>query len=137
MTVHLLKLCVGAESVDDLLAWQAERFGAGPAVHVTRMWPRREAELVAGGSLYWVFRGLVLARQRVLGLDRRVGTDGIVRCAITLDRTAVRVSPVPRRPFQGWRYLAPEDAPGDLSAGTAEEDVPTRMLAELAELGVR
>ncbi len=137
MTVHLLKLCVGADGVEDLLAWQVERFGAGPAVHVTRMWPKREEEILAGGSLYWVFRSLVLARQRVLRLDRRIGDDGIVRCAISLDRAAVRVAPVPRRPFQGWRYLSPEDAPPDLEAGVAEGDLPTRLLAELAEIGVR
>jgi hypothetical protein len=137
MTVHLLKLCVGADGVEDLLAWQAERFGAGPAVHVTRMWPKREAEILAGGSLYWVFRGLVLARQRVLRLDRRAYEDGILRCAITLDRAAVRVVPVPRRPFQGWRYLRPEDAPADLAIGSAESELPTRLLAELADIGVR
>jgi hypothetical protein len=137
MTVHLLKLCVGAESVEDLLSWQSERFGAEPAVHVTRMWPKREAEILAGGSLYWVFRGLVLARQRVLRLDRRTGEDGIARCAVTLDRAAVRVVPVPRRPFQGWRYLRAEDAPPDLARGSAESELPTRLLAELADIGVR
>jgi hypothetical protein len=137
MTVHLLKLCVGADGVEDLLAWQAERFAAGPAVHVTRMWPKRAEEILEGGSLYWVFRGVVLARQRVLRLDRRTGDDGIMRCAIVLDRAAVRVLPVPRRPFQGWRYLRPEDAPEDLEVGSAEGDLPTRLLAELAEIGVR
>ena len=78
------------------------------------MWPKRGDELLAGGSLYWVFRGLVLARQRILGLEPRDGADGIGRCAIRLDPEVVRTAPQPRRPFQGWRYLRPEDAPRDL-----------------------
>jgi hypothetical protein len=142
MTVHLIKLCVGADSVEDLLVWQAERMRAAQAtgseavpVHVTRMWPKRAAELLDGGSIYWVFKGLVLARQRVLRLERRDGTDGIARCALALDPAAVRVRPMPRRPFQGWRYLEPPEAPADLDAGGAR-DVPSRLLAELAEIGV-
>ncbi|MFT3973373.1 MAG: DUF1489 domain-containing protein [Amaricoccus sp.] len=147
MPVHLLKLCVGAEAVDDLAAWQAERIAerraAGPdldpihlhPVHVTRMWPKRSDELLDGGSLYWVIRGLVLARQRVLGFEARTGEDGIERCAIRLDPEIVRTRPQPRRPFQGWRYLRPEDAPADL-AGRAAEDLPPTLVAGLAEIGV-
>jgi hypothetical protein len=144
MTIHLLKLCVGAACVEDLVDWQAERGRAAAAagqeglpVHVTRMWPKREAELLAGGSLYWVFKGLVLCRQRILGLAPRDGTDGVARCAITLDPVAVRVRPQPRRPFQGWRYLRAEDAPPDLDP-TAEvaESLPPRLVAELTEIGV-
>lgn len=144
MAVHLLKLCVGAESVEDLLDWQAQRIAQAVArgqpavpVHVTRMWPKRETELLDGGSIYWVFKGLVLARQRIVGLDRRTGEDGVVRCAISLDREAVRVRPVPRRPFQGWRYLSPEEAPRDCELdGSGEEPLPPRLVAELAAFGV-
>ena len=120
-TVHLLKLCVGADVVEDLIDWQADRMAERRAAgedpgpfHVTRMWPKRADALVAGGSLYWVFRGRVLARQRILGLEPRLGADGVGRCAIRLDAQVVRTLPQPRRPFQGWRYLRPEDAPGDL-----------------------
>ena len=91
-TVHLLKLCVGADVVEDLIAWQADRMAERQAAggdprpfHVTRMWPKRADALVDGGSLYWVFRGRVLARQRILGLEPRRGADGIERCAIRLD----------------------------------------------------
>ncbi|MBB5222472.1 hypothetical protein HNP73_002408 [Amaricoccus macauensis] len=143
MGVHLIKLCVGAEAVEDLLAWQADRIAERRAAgldphpyHVTRMWPKRADELTDGGSLYWVFRGLVLARQRVLGLEARQGADGIARCAIRLDPEVVRTVPQPRRPFQGWRYLRPEDAPADLAAGQAEADLPPTLAAGLAELGV-
>lgn len=141
-TVHLLKLCVGADGVEDLVAWQADRLaearatGRAPHIfHVTRMWPKREADLVNGGSLYWVFRGLVLARQRIEGLEERVGQDGIRRCALRLDPAVVRTAPQPRRPFQGWRYLRPEDAPADLAAAGAA-DLPPALAADLAEIGV-
>jgi hypothetical protein len=139
--LHLLKLCVGADAVEDLTSWQAERIaerraaGLSPfAYHVTRMWPRREAEILAGGSLYWVFRGRVLARQRILGLEPRRGADGIERCALRLDPAVVRTLPQPRRPFQGWRYLRPEDAPPDLAV--AASPLPPGLVSELAEIGV-
>jgi hypothetical protein len=99
------------------------------------MWPKREAELVDGGSLYWVIRGRVLARQRLLGLEPRGGADGITRCAIRLDPEVVRTLPQPRRAFQGWRYLRPQDAPADLPAGPAPE-MPPSLALELAEIGV-
>lgn len=141
--LHLIKLCVGAEAVEDLIEWQAARMAedraAGRApqpVHVTRMWPKREAELLSGGSLYWVFKGLVLARQALVGLAPREGADGIRRCAILLDPTVVRTHPQPRRPFQGWRYLRPEDAPADLAVGSGASGLPPKMMAELAQIGV-
>lgn len=136
--VNLLKLCVGAESVEDLTGWQADRFGAGTPFHVTRMWPKRAEEVLAGGSLYWVFKGLVLCRQRIIGLEERLGADGISRCAILLDPQAVRVEPMPKRPFQGWRYLDPKDAPADLRPGReAEGNLPRDLAAALAEIGLR
>lgn len=142
-SLHLIKLCVGADGVQDLIDWQArtaERNAAAgrPALpsHVTRMWPRRADEIAGTGSLYWVFRGVVRARQSIRGFEPREGADGIRRCAILLDAHVVRTAPQPRRAFQGWRYLRPQDAPRDL-AGTADEaDLPPRLAAELADLGV-
>ena len=140
-TTHLVKLCVGVEAVEDLLHWQGTaraRGDDGLPRHITRMWPKREAELLNGGSLYWVFKGLVLARQKVLRLDPVTGQDGIARCAIVLDPQVVRTRPLPRRPFQGWRYLSPEDAPEDQPEGRPAEDVlPPKLAAALAEIGVR
>ncbi|WBU54319.1 DUF1489 family protein [Paracoccus sp. SCSIO 75233] len=136
--VNLMKLCVGAEGPEELEAWQAKRYGDAPACHVTRMWPKREAELLAGGSIYWVFKGTMLARQRLLGLDERIGEDGIRRCALILDRDLIRVAAVPRRPFQGWRYLKAEDAPPDLPKDRAHDDaLPAALAAELADMGLR
>lgn len=140
-TVHLVKLCVGAEAVEDLIDWQGSAQAKGPdglPRHVTRMWPKREAELLNGGSLFWVFKGLVLCHQRVVRLDPVTGADGINRCAIVLDPEVIRTRPLPRRPFQGWRYLSVEDAPEDLPAGRASEEVlPPQLAAALAEIGVR
>jgi hypothetical protein len=140
--LHLLKLCLGADGVDDLVEGQAGRLAEARAagqdprpMHVTRMWPRREAELLDGGSLYWVFKGLVLARQRILGLEARRGADGIERCAIRLDPDVVRTHPQPRRPFQGWRYLRGQDAPRDL-LGRGEADLPPGLAVGLGLVGV-
>ena len=134
--LNLMKLCVGCESPDQLEAWQ-RRFGDHPAEHVTRMWPTRQAELLDGGSIYWVFKGVILARQRLLRLDERIGGDGIRRCALILDRELVRVTALPRRPFQGWRYLPGTDAPGDVPRGrAAEPTLPAHLQRELAEMGL-
>ena len=138
--VNLVKLCVGCDSVEQLAAWQEMR-GAGvpdwQPRHVTRMWPKREAELVAGGSLYWVIKGVILARQRVIRLDEVIGEDGIRRCGIVMDRDIVRTQPAPRRPFQRWRYLAPRDAPPDLPAHRQGDDqLPPELSGKLAEIGI-
>ena len=138
--VNILKLSVGTESVEGLERWQRRpqvHSASGRPRHVTRMWPRREAEIVAGGSIYWVIKGLVLARQRIVGLEEVVREDGVRRCGLVLDPALVRTAPQPRRPFQGWRYLAPEDAPRDLAPGRAEEPaLPPSLAAALAEIGV-
>ena len=142
--LNLVKLCVGADSVEDLVAWQAVR-GAERAAqgldprprHVTRMWPRRADEILAGGSLYWVFRGAVLARQPILALEEVTGADGIRRCAIVMDPRVVLVEARPRRPFQGWRYLEARDAPADLAGqGAGAEGLPADLALALDGLGV-
>jgi hypothetical protein len=140
-TVHILKLCVGTDAVEELIDWQRARASQaldGTPRHVTRMWPRRADEVLNGGSLYWVFKGLVLARQRILRLDEVIRADGILRCGLVLDPLVVRTEPQPRRPFQGWRYLAPEEAPRDLPTARAGDDpLPPELSAALADLGLR
>ena len=138
--LHMIKLCVGAETVEDLTDWQKTARAKGPdglPRHVTRMWPKRADDLVQGGSLYWVFKGLVLCRQRILRLDEVTGGDGILRCGIVLDPEVTRTAPAPKRPFQGWRYLKPEDAPPDLRKGREDETaLPEGLSRALAEIGV-
>lgn len=93
---------------------------------------------MAGGSLYWVIKGLILCRQRILRLEEARGQDGILRCAIMLDRAVTLTESIPRRPFQGWRYMAATDAPRDLTKGRAREDtIPADMARALAEMGLR
>ena len=136
--LHLIKLCVGCDDPAELAAWQKQRFHGGTPRHITRMWPKREAELLKGGSIYWVFKGVMQARQRLVGLDEVVGDDGIRRCALMLDPELVRTAAVPRRPFQGWRYLEAQDAPPDLPQGReAEPDLPSDIARALAEMGLR
>jgi hypothetical protein len=142
MTVHLVKLCVGADSVEDVVAWTKRRVAANAkgrwgrvSHHVTRMYPKRAAEILAGGSLYWVIKGIILVRQRIVDLKKVSGDDGIERCAILLDPRIVETEARARRAFQGWRYLEPEDAPPDLKSGTRRR-APTALRAKLAELGL-
>lgn len=138
--VHLIKLSVGSESVDTLRHWQQERAKLQPDglyYHVTRMWPRREADVLAGGSIYWVIKGEVQARQRVLRFDEKIGQDGIRRCGFVLDPQIIEVVPTLKRPFQGWRYLKPEDAPRDLPKDRrTEPPLPVALNRALAEIGV-
>jgi hypothetical protein len=145
-TLHLLKLCVGAESVDDLRDWQRRQAAMQRArgdvpehVHVTRMWPRRADELLQGGSLFWVMKGYIRARQPIVRLDRVTGEDGIARCAIVLGKPVVHTRMVPRRPFQGWRYLLPDDAPEDLTDDQmkAEDALPPELQTALSDLGLK
>ena len=138
--LHLQKLSVGTDDTDDLAAWQQTRRAQsddGLPRHVTRMWPKREAELLNGGSIYWVIKGVIQCRQRIVRLDEYRRDDGILRCAFVLDPEIVRVAAVQRRPFQGWRYLAPSDAPPDLTQAKAGEDVlPPELSAALADIGI-
>src|SRR5690606_38948319 len=142
MTVHLVKLCVGVGSIEELSAWQsaglAEMAAAGltPQIsHTTFQTPKRRDELLDGGSLYWVIKGCVQARQRMIGLEEGTREDGSRCCHLFLDPEIVPVRPVPRRAFQGWRYLSAADAPPDLTGNGAQDvEMPAKMRRELAEL---
>lgn len=120
MTIHLIKLCVGATSLTDLATWQAERLEERrrlglpqELMHVTRQTPKRAEELLDGGSLYWVIAGWVAARQKLIEL-RPVDRDGVPHCGLVYDPALITVEPRPKRPFQGWRYLKDEEAPRDI-----------------------
>ena len=142
--INLVKLCVGAESVEDQQSWLDARRSAAadPAMyrssHVTRMWPKRAENLLNGGSLYWVIKGFIQARQTILSLDEVIGNDGIRRCAIVMDPELIRTTTAARRPFQGWRYLTTEDAPIDLPKQRAFDDaLPTELERALSDIGLR
>ncbi|WP_375174561.1 DUF1489 family protein [Pseudooceanicola sp.] len=138
--INLIKLSVGTESVDTLRAWQQTRMAQaedGLPRHVTRMFPKRVDEILNGGSIYWVIKGVIQCRQRILRLDEVDRGDGIRRCAIVLDPELHPTAASPRRPFQGWRYLKPEDSPPDLPKTRQNEDtLPADLSQALAEIGV-
>ena len=139
-SINLIKLSVGSDTFDDLATWQASKRAQTPdgyPRHITRMWPKQEAALLNGGSIYWVIKGVVTCRQRVIRLDEYFGADGIRRCAIVSNPELIRVHGSLKRPFQGWRYLKPEDTPPDLPQGRArEEPLPVELNRALAEIGV-
>jgi hypothetical protein len=144
VTLHLIKLCVGADSLADLREWMAERMAEARRrgapfrhAHVTRMAPKRTQEILDGGSLYWVIKGLISARQRIVGIEPFMDSDGIGRCKLWLDETVVAVAPRPMRAFQGWRYYQAKDAPPDIDEtqpGFAA--MPEALRRELAGLGL-
>lgn len=144
MALNLVKLCVGADLIADLEDWVelrvAERVARGEAprhAHVTRMVPKRAEALVDGGSLYWVIKGQLAARQRLLDVEPFVDADGIGRCRLWLDPAVTPVRPRPMRPFQGWRYFSPKDAPPDLAAsGEGAGAMPEELRRALGELGL-
>ncbi len=144
MALNLLKLCVGVSTIEDMESWIAERrtlaVKAGQnfeLVHTTRMVPNRAEELLSSGSLYWVIRGEISVRQKLLDIRPFVDNEGIRRCGLVLDPELIRLMPRPSRPFQGWRYLKAEDAPADLAhAGDSIADMPEEMRRELSALGL-
>jgi hypothetical protein len=144
MPLHLIKLCVGADSVRDLKDWIKEKLSEKRKrrekpehIHRTRMVPKRADELTDGGSLYWVIRGEVMCRQRIKAIRPFVDKNGVGRCGIVLDPKVVLVAPRPYRAFQGWRYLQAKDAPGDLDkVAKGAALMPEKMRRELRELGL-
>jgi hypothetical protein len=145
MALHLVKLCVGCDSIEDLAAWQSERLAQMKKArqrpelfHRTFQMPKRREELLAGGSLYWVIKGLIQVRQPLRDMREGTKDDGTPCCLLMLENKLVPVRPTPRRAFQGWRYLPPEDAPADLKHGARDGlvDLPPAMRRQLAELGL-
>jgi hypothetical protein len=145
MTLHIVKLCVGVESIEDLANWQQGRLAQQKRasltpriVHTTRMAPKRQAEIAGRGSLYWVIKGIIQVRQRITGFDSGAKEDGTPCCLFVLDRTLVPVRPAVRKAFQGWRYLTADDAPPDLKGANASAlgQMTPKMRKELADLGL-
>jgi hypothetical protein len=144
MPLHLIKLCVGCDSVRDLEDWIRQKLkdkrkrGEKPEhIHRTRMVPKRAAELLDGGSLYWVIRGEIMCREQIRGVRPFVDKQGVGRCGLVLGPKVVLVQPRPYRAFQGWRYLEDKDAPRDLDkAAPGAAAMPEKLRRELRELGL-
>lgn len=137
MAIHMVKLCVGADDVQDLREWQARVMQTYPApVHHTRMMPKRAEELADGGSIYWVIKRLIQVRQRIIDVREITDRGGRKACELVFDKELVPVEPRPKKPFQGWRYLQLKDAPLDLKAGSGAIEMPSTLRAQLREAGV-
>ena len=141
MTLHLVKLCVGADSVESLQAWidfrmENARKSGLPAetIHTTRMVPTRKDELLDGGSLYWVIKGKIQVRQHLIDIRPFTDQAGVKRCDLVMEPRLIRTQYQHKRPFQGWRYLKLQDAPADLKAGGASHAMPEDMRRDLTEL---
>ena len=141
MTIHLQKLSVGSESIQTLTDWQnhvvSKRRQQGLSahhVHVTRMFPKRKDTLLDGGSIYWVIKGQILCRNKIVDLQEAT-KNGHRACAILMEPELIAVLPVPRRAFQGWRYLQPSDAPADLTIAGDAADLPASFRAKLLDIG--
>ena len=133
MALHLIKLCVGCDSVEELRAWRAERDRRGvPPIVPTRQTPKRAAELLEGGSLYWVIKGVILVRQPIVKIVTL--ESGVQPCRIDLAPELILTVPQPRRPFQGWRYLDAKDTPPDLPIDEGAE-TPQELARQLREIG--
>ena len=141
MTLHLIKLCVGVDTIAELADWQKKRAAQrkkdgspGDIMHITRMTPKRADELLKGGSIYWVIKGQIAVRQRLREL-RAVTRGGVPHCALVLDQKLVPTERRNHRAFQGWRYFEPDDAPKDLRARD-KVALPESLRAELTLLGL-
>ena len=141
MPIHIRKLSVGSDSVESMQEWQNQNkeFRDGKIWHTTRNWPRRGEELLNGGSMYWIIKGVMQVRQPIIGFDEEPADDPDKKpyCRIMLAPELILTKAWPHRPFQGWRYLKPEDAPPDIEGGArSEDDMSAEMEAELRELGL-
>lgn len=141
-TINLLRLAVGITDMNHLATVQAGRLFQYQGAKATQSWtrrkPTREAELLNGGSLYWVIRNNIMVRQRLIGLDL-AETDAGTMCRLILDPQLIRLSPVHKKAFQGWRYLESADAPRDLGIfhpGKSDDELPQALIEELKALGL-
>ena len=128
MTIHMVKLCVGADTIDDLVDWQNRLMRTLPnPVHHTRMFPKRAEDLLKGGSIYWVIRRAIRVRQRIIDVRKIDDEEGRSLCELHFDPELFQTYAQPKRPFQGWRYLKPGDAPADLRSGERAVDIPADL----------
>ena len=142
MPLNIIKLSVGSESLDGLVAWQNQilkdkksRGLKAELIHPTRQWPKRTEEVLNGGSIYWVIKGFIVGRQKLVEF-KKVTKNGIPHCGLVYDAKMIPVRITPRKAFQGWRYLDDKDAPPDRKIGDTIDEMPEKMKKELVELGL-
>ena len=130
--LNISKVAVGCASFDALRKRQEARLSGGVVPITTRFRPKRADELV-GGSIYWIVKHRITARNRILGFAESEDN----RTIIQLDPKLVPVKAWPKRAHQGWRYLAPGDAPTDFD-GEDEgiSALPPGLAVKLAALAL-
>ena len=131
MPLHLTKVAVGCASIEALQNRIARRAINGEVRVATRMRPKRMDELI-GGSLHWIVKHRIIARQQILRLEDR--NDG--RIDIVCSAELVTVPPRPKRAHQGWRYLEEKDAPTGEDDGTGLSELPPRLYGKLRALAL-
>ena len=142
-SLHILKLCVGCSSIAELVDWISDASArdrhtdrSGGILHTTRIVPKRVDEILGGGSLFWVIKGQIACRQRILDIQPFTDVDGIGRCHLVLKPLVITVEPRPFRAFQGWRYLEQKNAPPDIAHESGIVEMPEALRRELAGLGL-
>ena len=144
-TVNIVKLAVGIQSVEELALIQRQ-FLNQPGIHAnggfyhsTKLMPKKHEAIVKSGSLYWVIKGVICARQKILSITKQEDADGIKRCKIFLDNSIIKTAPVRKKPFQGWRYLKKNRTPADITdpvTTTFDDDIPLKVQQQLLEVGL-
>jgi hypothetical protein len=144
-TVNIVKLAVGVKSVEELALVQRQfltqlgKQGNKNFYHSTKLMPTKHEAIVKSGSLYWVVKGVICARQKILEITKQEDSDGVKRCRIYLDNSIIKTTPIRKRPFQGWRYLKKNKTPADIinpTTGTFDEDIPLEVQRQLLEVGL-
>ena len=144
-TINIVKLAVGVQSVEELALIQ-RRFLNQPSAqtskgfyHSTKLMPKKHEAIVESGSLYWVIKGVICARQKIVEIIKQEEPDGIKRCRIYLEDSIIKTTPIRKRPFQGWRYLKKNKTPADIIdpiTGTFDDDIPLDVQQQLLEVGL-
>ncbi|MBD20496.1 MAG: lysophospholipase [Rhodospirillaceae bacterium] len=143
MTIHLVKIAVGIESIDHLRDLQLERICRAKEegvhdklIHLTRNTPRRRNEVLQNGSIYWIIKGYIRVRQHIIDMEKVIGRNGQPRCALVLDPLLKKTILMPHKPIQGWRYMEEEAVPNDLTEDEIKSSLPSSMVEELRSLGL-
>ena len=142
--VNIVKLAVGVQSVEELALIQRRFLNQAETAtngfyHSTKLMPKKHEAIVKSGSLYWVIKGVICARQKIVAITKQEDSDGIKRCKIFLNDTIIKTTPIRKRPFQGWRYLKRNKTPADIVdpvTGTFDDDIPLEVQQKLLEVGL-
>ena len=144
-TINIVKLAVGIQSVEELALMQRQFLSEAGTnsnngfYHSTKLMPKKHEAIVKSGSLYWVIKGVICARQKIVAITKQEDADGIKRCKIFLDNSIIKTTPIRKKPFQGWRYLKKNRTPTDIAnpvTSTFETDIPLKLQQQLLEVGL-